>query len=130
MVVSGGSVRGDSRVLAATVPSSIAEQDLMVEAQGNGVLSRRAKMRPSVGRHCRTHPLAARADNPANMRRLLWTLACTDCLVASWLIAAGQKDSASRLVSRAGELLDTRARSRDDDEPWKPILAMPWIGGE
>lgn len=77
-----------------------------------------------------THPLAAGADNFANMRRLLWTLASMDCLAATWLIAAGEKHSAARLLSRAAELLDTRGRSRDDDEPWRPMLATPWIGGE
>jgi hypothetical protein len=60
------------------------------------------------------------------MRRLLWTLASLDCLAATWCSIAGQQEAFERLVSRAAELLETRARSRGDDEPWKPILNRSW----
>lgn len=76
----------------------------------------------------RAHHFAPPADNNPVMRRLLWTLASTDCLAATWLVAAGKRAAARRLIARAGELLDTRSRSRDDEEPWKPILGARRIG--
>ena len=85
-----------------------------------------------VGARGRTakHHFETPADNALVMRRLLWTLASMDCLTATWLTAAGQGEAACPLVSRAGELLETRARSRDDGEPWKPIVGREWTRPE
>jgi len=74
----------------------------------------------------RAHRFERCADNSLVMRQLFWTLASLDCHAATWLTAAGKADTAWRLVERACELLDARARSRADDEPWKPVLDRSW----
>jgi hypothetical protein len=55
------------------------------------------------------------------MRRLLWTLASTDCTSASYMILTGRPTRAERFLVRAACLLSERARTRDPSEGWQPI---------
>lgn len=56
------------------------------------------------------------------MTRLLWTLARHDCLTAQLLMVLGDSRAAAVFLLRATELLECRARSRDPEEPWQPVL--------
>lgn len=91
---------------------------------------RRAGVPVGVRRKGTAHRFERCADNSLVMRHLFWTLASLDCQAATWLTAAGRPDTARRLVERAGELLEARARSRADDEPWKPVLDRSWTRRE
>jgi hypothetical protein len=57
------------------------------------------------------------------MTKLLWTLARHDCLAAQLLLLLGDHRAAVVFLQRATELLECRARSRDPEEPWQPVLA-------
>jgi hypothetical protein len=57
------------------------------------------------------------------MRKLLWALARIDCLSATLLLAKQDYEVCGQFVARAGELLECRARSRDPQDPWQPVLA-------
>ena len=65
---------------------------------------------------------AARSDK-GGMRKLLWTLARIDCMSATVLLAEGNYIGAAQFITRATELLECRARSRDPLDPWQPVLA-------
>jgi hypothetical protein len=57
------------------------------------------------------------------MTKLLWTLARHDCLTAQLLLVLGDPPAAATFLRRATELLECRARSRDPEEPWQPVLS-------
>jgi hypothetical protein len=58
------------------------------------------------------------------MTKLLWTLARHDCLTAQLLLMLGDAPAATAFLVRAAELLECRARSRDPEEPWQPVLTV------
>jgi hypothetical protein len=61
------------------------------------------------------------------MTKLLWTLARHDCLAAQLLLLLGDHCAAVVFFHRATELLECRARSRDPEEPWQPVLGASEI---
>ncbi len=67
--------------------------------------------------------LSPRRADKSFMQRLYWGLARLDCISATLLVARGDFDGAARFVVRAMALLECRARSRDPQEPWQPVLA-------
>lgn len=57
------------------------------------------------------------------VRRLQFVLAWSECIRASWNLAAGELGWAAAALAAAGKLLDGSGRSRGSSAGWRPIVA-------